>query len=100
MAPPSGCGTRPDGSPEPAPAETALRRRRSTKLGPGSPPVGNRGRLIAAKAIAPASLTTLLHVVADEFLGVVLEDLVDLVEEVVDLGLETLAPLGRRRCLF
>ena len=42
-------------------------------------------------------LPALLHVVAHELLGVVLEDLVDLVEEVVELRLDLLAPLGGRR---
>jgi hypothetical protein len=64
------------------------------KLGPGSSPVGKKGKLIAPKAIAPASLATLLHVVANELLGVVLEHFVDLVEKVVDLGFQTLAALG------
>ena len=45
-------------------------------------------------------LATLLDVVADELLRVVLEDLVDLVEQVVDLGLQPLAALGGRRRLF
>ena len=40
-------------------------------------------------------LPTLLHVVAHELLGVVLQDLVDLVEQVVELGLDLLAAARR-----
>jgi hypothetical protein len=64
------------------------------KLGPGSSPVGKKGKLIEAKAIASASLATLLNVVANKLFGVVLENLVDLVEEIVDLGLQPLTSLG------
>ncbi len=44
-----------------------------------------------------ASLSALLHVALHELLRVGLEDLVDLVEEIVELGLELLALLGRGR---
>ena len=47
-----------------------------------------------------SSLAALLDVVADELLRVVLEDLVDLVEQVVDLGLQPVASLGGRRRLL
>src|ERR1039458_518375 len=67
----------------------SLRRMRAAKLGPGSSPGGKRGR---PTRLLPA----LLHVIADELLGVLLEDLVDLVEQVVELGLQLLALRGRR----
>src|SRR5438067_920078 len=41
----------------------------------------------------------LLDVGLDEILGVGLEDVVDLVEQVVELGLDLLARLGGGRCL-
>src|SRR5579863_1796133 len=62
---------------------------RAAKSGPGSSPGGKRGR---PTRLLPA----LLHVVADELLGVLLEDLVDLVEQVIELGLQLLALRGRR----
>src|ERR1700690_3886980 len=68
----------------------SVRRRRAEKLGPGSSPVGKSGR---PTQLLPA----LLDVVADELLGVLLQDLVDLVQEVVQLGLQllSLGPGGR-----
>ena len=42
-------------------------------------------------------LAALLDVAADELLGVFLQDIVDLIEEVVDVGLQLVAAL-RRRC--
>ena len=57
-----------------------------TKSGPGSS-VGRK------RAGSPGLLATLLDVVAHELLGVVLEHLVDLVEQVVELRLQLLAPL-------
>src|SRR5579872_140649 len=100
------CGTARGGRPPEgagrgvASAPTGCRRHSSTKLGPGSAPGGNRGRVTVADSTAPASLASLLDVVADELLGVVLEHLVDLVEEVVDLGLQPFAALGRGGHLF
>jgi hypothetical protein len=40
---------------------------------------------------SPPSLTALLHVGLHEVLGVRLQDLVDLVEQIVEFGLELLA---------
>src|SRR5690606_4929999 len=45
---------------------------------------------------AQRSLTALLHVALHEVLGVALQDVIDLVEEVVELGLDLLPLLGRR----
>src|SRR5438105_13354137 len=84
------------------------RRSSSLKSGPGSAPGGKRGRLMwrrrlpsprddqdRATAGSPrlaqelgGLLPAFLDVRAHELLGVVLEDLVDLVEEVVELGLQ------------
>src|ERR1700733_14821379 len=61
--------------------KSSLRRIRAAKLGPGSSPGGKSGR---PTRLLPA----LLDVVADELLGILLEDLVDLVEQVVELALE------------
>src|SRR3954464_7258108 len=47
-----------------------------------------------------ASLAALLHVPAHELLGVLLEDLIDFVEQLVELGLDLLALLARRAGLF
>ena len=62
--------------------------------------VGPRVFVPGERAAAPPGLLpALLHVVAHELLGVVLEHLVDLVEQVVELGLDLLAALadaGRR----
>src|ERR1700722_457747 len=62
---------------------------RVAEPGAGCSPGGQRGR---PTRLLPA----LLHVVADELLGVLLENFVDLVEQVVELGLQLLA-LRRRR---
>ena len=69
---------------------TCSRRMSPAKSGPGS---SSSGRT----AGTPRLLAALLHVVAHELLGVVLEDLVDLVEQVVELGLQLLARRGRSR---
>src|SRR5580658_10771561 len=69
--------------------KSSLRRIRAAKLGPGSSPGGKSGR---PTRLLPA----LLDVVPDELLGVLLEHFVDLVEQVVELGLELLALGGRR----
>src|SRR5579863_8756334 len=61
---------------------------RAAKSGPGSSPGGKRGK---PTRLLPA----LLDVIADELFGVLLEDLVDLVEQVVELGLQLLALWGR-----
>src|SRR5438034_5399388 len=45
-------------------------------------------------------LSALLHVAANELLGVVLQHRVDFVQEIVDIFLQFLAALGRRRDLF
>src|ERR1039458_4973492 len=64
-------------------------RRRLVKSGPGSSTGLKIGS--ATGGLLPA----LLYVVADELLRVVLEDLVDLVEQVVEVGLQLLAARGR-----
>jgi hypothetical protein len=82
------------------------------KLGPGASVGSNIGRLIDTgsqpEGCPPHTGSqpegcpphTLLDVAADELLRIFLEDLVDLVQEVVELGLELLPLLGGRGDLF
>src|SRR5688572_12936220 len=95
-----------------------VRRSSSAKLGPGSSPGAKRGKVIAGRgyrrpglrrsfvalttsgvsnATKTNSLAPFLYVRAHEVLGVGIQDLVDLVQEVVDLGLDLLALLARGR---
>src|SRR5579864_978120 len=91
-APPDGTGAK---------GSSPTRRSTAVKLGPGSSVGPNMGRLIGALPATgrAGSLTALLDVAADELLRVLLEDLVDLVQKIVELGLELLALLARRRDL-
>src|SRR5581483_189253 len=56
-----------------------------------------RSRWSPARRVTSTSLTALLDVRLHELLGVDLEDLVDLVEQVIELGLDLLARLGLGR---
>src|SRR5690349_16583658 len=79
------------------------RRTRPAKSGPGSSHGLKYGSVTGDTLVGPPRasarswplLPALLDVRLHEVLGVGLEDLVDLVEEVVELGLELLARLGR-----
>ena len=90
-----------------------MRRRSEMKLGPGSSEEGEKRQCHTRPAGVRATssgvgqavssmclLAALLDVVAHELLRVLLEDLVDLVEEVVELGLEPLSRLGGLWRLF
>src|SRR4051794_24303261 len=108
-----------DGPSIPAPGSWCGASRRSTSAndGPGSTSGVKRGSALDSdigagayrrvsrrertNALARASLLpTLLHVGANELLGVVLEDGVDFIEEVVDVFLQLLAAIRGCRHLF
>src|SRR6188474_3946824 len=93
--------------------ESPTRRSSSAKLAPGSSREPNMGVVIGGRRLPvghlsaegpPSSyerlLAALLDVGLHELLGVGLEDLVDLVEQVVELRLELVAPLGGGRRLL
>ena len=87
------CGTAPSAPASPGTGAGAVPRRRSSsgKLEPGSSPARKMGIAHLRRGLLP----TLLDVGLDEVLGVGLEHVVDLVEQVVELGLQLLAGLGR-----
>src|SRR5215469_18631360 len=77
-------------------------RSRPRKSGPGSSPGAKRGKGIQGghpSGVPPGYLlAALLDIGAHEFLGVLVEHLVDLVEQLVEFGLQLVALLCRRGC--
>src|SRR6478735_7830902 len=90
------------------PGARPTRRISAVKSGPGSSPGVKKGMVTGAEATGSSVarwtrgplLAALLHEAADEVLSVGLEHLVDLVEQVVELGLQLRALLGRDRCFL